>query len=435
MEKSFLNKFIGFAPLKEELSQIVDWYSRYDHFSDDISLPQGIIFYGEPGSGKSYLSNLLAKYFKQAYFFPLNSKNDVNKDLNTLFDEARKGPKPAIIIFEELDLLIDKDSSVTRTLQDQLDGHNSNKGIFVIATTNDIYSIPAALKRIGRFNYNYCLDDVSYEDKVELISHYFDYADFSDQDIAYLASIFNSSVSTLKAWKTEAKLRLGNHPNVFDVEMLLDQIDCKSFVTAKSKDYQVALHESGHMLLAYHYRKYFSMLAVSLLADDISDGKMKFHTADNCTETSSYLKAQIMISLGGYMANRVSGGTRLGLQNDFEKAYALATDLITKEGYDNPSDFILGFKREKWDYSTAFNNQKVNKIDKKVRRLITKLYRKGMRIMKKGKYYLYKIADELLLKGHININDVERIYKSPKDPLSKFIKEDKLVSHKLAIAN
>ena len=54
------------------------------------------------------------------------------------------------------------------------------------------------------------------EDYKKLFSYFFAYANFSKNEIDILANTFKGSISSLKALKTEAKLRLGMHPTLTD---------------------------------------------------------------------------------------------------------------------------------------------------------------------------------------------------------------------------
>lgn len=126
----------------------------------------GILMYGPPGCGKTYLARATAGEIS-ATFMSVGI-NDVlemwignsERNLHQLFDRARRS-KPCVIFFDEVDALAasraDMRQSAARHLINQflseLDGVNANNdGVLILAATNAPWHVDAAFRRPGRFD-------------------------------------------------------------------------------------------------------------------------------------------------------------------------------------------------------------------------------------------------------------------------------------------
>jgi proteasome regulatory subunit len=133
-----------------------------------IQAPNGILLYGETGTGKTLLAKAIANKTNST-FIKITASELVRKyigegaglvrDVFKLAEEK----KPSIIFIDELDAIASsrsEDSSsgereVQRTLMQllsEMDGFKERKGIAVIGATNRIEAIDPALLRPGRFD-------------------------------------------------------------------------------------------------------------------------------------------------------------------------------------------------------------------------------------------------------------------------------------------
>ncbi len=131
----------------------------------------GVIFYGPPGNGKTYLVNAIAGETQSNVIIArINEIVDMyagntEKNMHAIFEQARKHT-PVIVFFDELDALGVKRGgegggeggsqsymrmAVNQFLQ-EMDGVEANpEGLFVIGATNQPWDIDPALKRSKRF--------------------------------------------------------------------------------------------------------------------------------------------------------------------------------------------------------------------------------------------------------------------------------------------
>ncbi len=130
----------------------------------------GVIFYGPPGNGKTYMVNAIGgETGSNVIIARINEIVDMyagntEKNMHAIFDQARKAT-PCIVFFDELDALgVKRDGgggggegqsfmrmAVNQFLQ-EMDGVEKNpEGIFIIGATNAPWDIDPALKRSKRF--------------------------------------------------------------------------------------------------------------------------------------------------------------------------------------------------------------------------------------------------------------------------------------------
>ena len=126
----------------------------------------GLILYGPPGCGKTYIAKALAGELGAKFMAVTLSDvldkyiGESEKQLAELFETARRNA-PTVLFFDELDAIGQKRSNLKnsgmRTLVNQLlneldSVHSDNAGVFMLAATNLPWDIDTALKRPGRFD-------------------------------------------------------------------------------------------------------------------------------------------------------------------------------------------------------------------------------------------------------------------------------------------
>ena len=130
------------------------------------SLRGGLLLYGPPGCGKTFLARAVAgemgaKFISLSIVDVLNMwVGNSERNLHEIFEAARRNA-PCVLFLDEIDALGHKrsqlQSSAMRTLGNQLlaelDGmEGTNDGVFVLAATNAPWDIDAALRRPGRLD-------------------------------------------------------------------------------------------------------------------------------------------------------------------------------------------------------------------------------------------------------------------------------------------
>jgi SpoVK/Ycf46/Vps4 family AAA+-type ATPase len=155
-------------------------YQRYR-----VDLPNGILFYGPPGCGKTFIARKLADLLK--FNFIEVKPSDLasiyvhggQEKIGELFQEARENA-PTLLFFDELDALVPSRggaglghhySAEVNEFLVQLNECWKNK-VLVIGATNLLDNIDAAIRRPGRMDKKVLIGPPDLEARVELLKLY-----------------------------------------------------------------------------------------------------------------------------------------------------------------------------------------------------------------------------------------------------------------------
>lgn len=157
------NDVAGLEAAKEALKEAVILPVKFPQMFTGNRKPwRGILLFGPPGTGKSYLAKAVATEANNSTFFSVSSSDLVSKWLGeseklvkNLFQLAREH-KPSIIFIDEVDSLCssrsDNESESARRIKTeflvQMQGvGNDNDGILVLGATNIPWVLDAAIRR------------------------------------------------------------------------------------------------------------------------------------------------------------------------------------------------------------------------------------------------------------------------------------------------
>ena len=139
--------------LEDLLEDANDFLSSKDDYKKyGIPYKKVYLFHGEPGTGKTSLSNILSFETNRSLyvlnFDPKMTDTDLSTAIKTLPSEN------AILLLEDIDCLFkqrDTGENLTHvsfsSILNNLDGAIVNKGLITIITTNHVKALDAALKR------------------------------------------------------------------------------------------------------------------------------------------------------------------------------------------------------------------------------------------------------------------------------------------------
>jgi cell division protease FtsH len=156
----------GVEDARAELQEVVEFLSNPQRFAKlGARVPRGVLLHGPPGTGKTLLAKAVA-HESGARFYAQSAAGFVEMfaglgaaRVRRLFRIARKN-EPSIIFIDELDAVGgqrgmgfsgEKDQTLNQLLI-EMDGFASTDRLVVIAASNLIDKLDAALLRPGRFD-------------------------------------------------------------------------------------------------------------------------------------------------------------------------------------------------------------------------------------------------------------------------------------------
>lgn len=217
-----LDKVAGMHDLKELLyEQVVKPIRNPEKFKKyGLSIPNGILLYGPPGCGKTYIARQLAEELGHSFFEIVPSElasayihQSVVK-IRELFDEAAD-QAPSIIFIDEFEALVPSRGGLgghqqykaeeVNELLAHLNG-SAEKRILVIAATNEPQKIDAAVLRTGRLDKHIWVGPPDLEARTEMLSlHLQGRPVASEVDLTLLALVLQGySASDLRFLVDEA---------------------------------------------------------------------------------------------------------------------------------------------------------------------------------------------------------------------------------------
>jgi AAA+ superfamily predicted ATPase len=158
----------GMDPVKEEIRMKIILPLAHPEMFEAYGkkVGGGILMFGPPGCGKTYLARATAGEVKAAFLsIGISDVLDMwigssEKNLHELFEQARRN-RPCVLFFDEVDALgasrADMRHSGGRHLINQflaeLDGIDAaNEGLLILAATNAPWHLDNAFRRPGRFD-------------------------------------------------------------------------------------------------------------------------------------------------------------------------------------------------------------------------------------------------------------------------------------------
>jgi len=158
----------GLEEVKEALKEAVEWPLKNPESFKRIGIrpPKGILLYGPPGCGKTYIAKALANEAGINFIAVKGPEiltmwvGESERKLRDVFRRAKQ-VAPSIILFDEIDALaprrgIEVGTRVTEQVVSQLltemSGIEEMEGISIIGTTNRPDILDPALLRPGRFD-------------------------------------------------------------------------------------------------------------------------------------------------------------------------------------------------------------------------------------------------------------------------------------------
>ena len=400
-----LGKVIGHDSQKEELLNVINWFKKSKELkARGVSIPRGVILFGQPGNGKSLLIKEIIRCAEAPVFVFQGEQTNIVQGIVDVFNKAREAGH-AIIVIDELDLLINKERRVVRALQESLDGVESSDDILVLSATNSIRDIPDALIRNGRLEKLIKIPYPNGDEAVQLLKKYFNEykvelpKDMDEEEVGL--SLNGVSCAGIKAVVNDVVLRNG-------FENITSEMLDKSIIniTDRVKDrpeednLEVAIHEAGHAVVAKAFPEYFIINKLN-----ISGASGEFHAKEVELGFWPYAKAiaDIKISMAGNLAQKIiCGGGSRGAEEDLQRARALAYNIINLNGYSSCWETLPEVRPG----ARMETMTKRRKNEAKIEKLLKKCEKETVKYIKKHSEQIKALGHKLFEKKHLKSTEI-----------------------------
>ena len=419
-ENDVFKDIIGYDDIKDNLNMIIDVLNNKEKYESlGCSLPNGLLLYGSPGTGKTSMANSLINSLNRESFVIRKIKSDGSfiNHINKVFEDAIS-KQPAIILLDDLDKFSEHDDNstnneeyvVVQSLIDQV----KNQDVFVMATANDIGDLPNSLKRAGRFDIKIEVKKPKEEEAIEIFDYYLKRKKIDNNiKVKNIASILNgSSCADLEMVCNQAGIYAG-YKNKERIEMddllkaALEHEYNALFVKRIGNDRELiktAYHEAGHALVGELLERGSVAFITIMKNDGDIEGFTSFHQNERYYANFKYMENRVKTLLAGKAAiENVYNECDVGVTNDLNRAFRIVQRFIDDYSLD-------GFKYRNNQYiDTSVDVQ--NSFDKRVREMIENYYVEVKLMLVEHRELLDKLANELRNKKVLFQDEIEKIIK------------------------
>ena len=450
----------GAQEAKEELQEIIEFLKHPQKFQRlGAKIPKGILLVGPPGCGKTLLARAVAGE-AGVPFFNISGSDFVEmfvgvgaSRVRDLFEQGKKSA-PSIIFIDELDAVgrqrfagigggHDEKEQTLNQLLVELDGFSPRKGVIVMAATNRPDVLDMALLRPGRFDRRITVNIPDIKEREAIIAlHMRNKPIAKEVDIKVLARRTPGFVgSDIENLVNEASLLAArrNRSNISmeEFEEAIDRIiagpEKKSRIMREKEKKIIAYHESGHTLVGNLLPHADPIHKVSIIPrGSVALGyTLQLPLEDRYLTTKSELLDRLSVLLAGRASEElIFKEASTGAQNDLEQATHIARKMICDYGMSEKlgpvtlgkgnGEVFLGrdfLKEKNYSEELAFD------IDKEIFRIVKESYERALKILRRYKGKLIRLAEFLEKKEVLEKDDIEKI-------LGKKITEESVANKK-----
>ena len=443
----------GCDEAKEEVQEIVDFLrdpSKFQKLGGRI--PKGVLMVGNPGTGKTLLAKAIAGEAKVP-FFSISGSDFVEMFVGVgaarvrdMFENAKKHA-PCIIFIDEIDAVgrhrgaglgggNDEREQTLNQLLVEMDGFEGHSGIIVIAATNRPDILDPALLRPGRFDRQVVVPLPDIRGREEILKVHMRKvpiagdikADiiargtpgFSGADLANL-------VNEAALFAARGNKRL---VDMEDFEKAKDKImmgaERRSMVMTEEEKMNTAYHESGHAVVAKLVPKSDPVHKVTIIPRGRALGlTMQLPEQDRYAYDKQYLLSRSAVLFGGRIAEELfMNQMTTGASNDFERATAMARDMVTRYGMSDLGVMVYGENEGEVFLGRSVTQHKnvseatMQKVDAEIGRIIDQQYALARRLLEENRDKVEAMTKALLEWETIDAEQIDDIMagKPPRPP-------------------
>ncbi|MCR4933823.1 MAG: ATP-dependent zinc metalloprotease FtsH [Lachnospiraceae bacterium] len=445
-----LKDVAGLKEEKEELDEIVDFLkSPGKYVKVGARIPKGILLEGPPGTGKTLLAKAIAGE-ANVPFFSISGSDFVEmfvgvgaSRVRDLFADAKKNA-PCIVFIDEIDAVgrrrgtgmgggHDEREQTLNQLLVEMDGFKQNSGIIVLAATNRVDILDPAILRPGRFDRKIAVGVPDVAGREEILAVHAKNKPLGDdvdlKDIAHTTAGFTGA--DLENLLNESAIKAAREDRAFITQSDIKSsfvkvgigVEKKSRIITDNDKKITAFHEAGHAILFHVLPHTDPVYTVSIIPTGLGAAgyTMPIRERDDIHLTKGRMEEEIMTLLGGRIAESiVFDDITTGASNDIKRATKIARNMVTKYGmsknigvicYDDDEEDEVFIGR---DLAHAKNHSEAvaGEIDKEVKAIIDKCYKKAEEIIKEHMDVLNACAELLLEKEKIGRDEFEALFEA-----------------------
>lgn len=431
----------GVDEAKAELRESVEFLKNPQAYSRlGAHMPKGVLLVGPPGTGKTLLARAMAGE-AGVPFFSITGSEFVEMFVGVgaarvrdLFEQARAAA-PCIIFIDELDALgrargigalgggHDEKEQTLNQLLAEMDGFDASQGVVILAATNRPEVLDAALLRAGRFDRQVLVDRPDRRGRADILRVHLKKVTLSAQvqpdAVAALTPGFaGADLANLVNEAALLATRRGAaavEPDDFTaaIERIVAGLEKRQRVMSEPERRRVAVHESGHALVAMALPGSDPVHKISIIPRGIGalGYTLQRPSEDRYLATQNELAQRMSVLLGGRAAEAlVLGDISTGAADDLVKVTDIAQDMVMRFGmapelgqvvFERPAHAFLDSAGPQAP-ERPISNTTAEQIDKAVKGLVETAYAQASALLNARRSLLEETAARLLAQETLN---------------------------------
>ena len=432
------NDVAGVDEAKEEFEEVVSFLKRPERFTAvGAKIPKGVMLVGPPGTGKTLLAKAIAGE-AGVPFFSISGSEFVEmfvgvgaSRVRDLFKKAKEN-SPCIVFIDEIDAVgrqrgtgigggNDEREQTLNQLLTEMDGFEGNTGIIIIAATNRVDVLDAALLRPGRFDRQVTVNVPDVKGRLEILNVHARNKKLSEEisleAIARRTPGFSGAdlANLLNEGAILTARRRKDSITTSEIDAAIDRViagmEGTVLVDSKTKRL-IAYHEVGHAIVGTLLAHHDPVQKVTLIPRGQAKGLTWFTPSEDQSLISrSQILARIMGALGGRAAEEVVFGypeVTTGAGNDLQQVTSMARQMVTRFGMSNIGPLALEnqnsdpFLGRTMGSSSEYSEDIASRIDMQIRSIIQHCHNETVQIIKDNRVVIDKLVDLLIEKETIS---------------------------------
>lgn len=429
----------GQAGAKQEIEEIVEFLKNPKKYTNlGGKIPKGALLVGPPGTGKTLLAKAVAGE-AGVPFFSMSGSDFVEmfvgvgaSRVRDLFRQAKE-KAPCIIFIDEIDAvgraraknsMMNGNSEQENTLNallTEMDGFGTNSGVIILAATNRVDMLDAALLRAGRFDRQIHVDLPDLNERKEIFQVHLKPVKVDDSvDIDLLArQTPGFSGADIANVCNEAALIAARHDRsavtkqdfLDAVDRIIGGLEKKTKVMTAEEKRSIALHEAGHATISWFCRYANPLVKVSIVPRGQALGAAWYLPEERQITTKEQMLDEMCSLMGGRAAEELfTGHISTGAMNDLERATKSAFGMIAYAGMSEKLPNICYYNNNEYQFQRPYSESTAKLLDEEVLKMVNEQYERAKRILTEHKEGHNALAELLIKREVIFAEDVEKIF-------------------------
>lgn len=426
----------GVKEAKRELEEVVDFLKHPRKYQKlGARTPKGVLLVGPAGTGKTLLARAIAGEAGVPFFSMAGSEfmemlvGVGASRTRDLFQTAKKAA-PAVIFIDEIDAIGrmrgggfagghgEQEQTLNQILV-EMDGFSPNDNVIVLAATNRPELLDPALIRPGRFDRRVTLELPDLEERKKILLIHAQGKPFvtSKRSKGYVnwdkaaQRTVGFSGADLENMLNEAAIQAAREEktaiDMEDIEEAATKVKLgpeRKRLQSTLEKKMTAYHEAGHAVVGHMLARTDPIHRVSIVSRGMALGyTLMPPTSDRYQQTQSELKDKMAAMLGGRAAealvfHELTGGAA----SDIERATRVARRMVVDLGMSRLGPVSMGPMWETTEWGRALmepeqvSSKTKAKIDAEVARLVDEAYEVALKLLRKERKRLDRVAERLM---------------------------------------